>query len=176
MILGLDISSSITGATILNASGDVVFCEHWDTRNKNKFEDLLDKAEFIRLQLFSMAHKYQLEQIFIEQSLQSFRSGFSSAQTLSTLSRFNGIVSWICFKSFGIKPQYISAPSARKQAGLKISRGENSKQKVLEFVLDNVDSFDVEYTKHGNPKPGVFDRADSWIIAKAGYIKWKEKK
>jgi len=43
-------------------------------------------------------------------------------------------------------------------------------------VLDNVDSFDVEYTKHGNPKPGVFDRADSWIIAKAGYIKWKEKK
>jgi len=81
MILGLDISSSITGATILNASGDVVFCEHWDTSNKNKFEDLLDKAEFIRLQLFSMAHKYQLEQIFIEQSLQSFRSGFSSAQT-----------------------------------------------------------------------------------------------
>ena len=28
----------------------------------------------------------------------------------------------------------------------------------------------VEYTKHGNPKPGVMDKSDSWVIAKAGFI------
>ena len=27
----------------------------------------------------------------------------------------------------------------------------------------------VEYTKHGNPKPQFYDRADSIIIAKAGH-------
>ena len=175
MILGLDISTSITGATIMTAEGEVVLCESWDTRNKNKFEDLFDKADFIRLQFFRIAHKFQLEEIYIEQSLQSFRSGFSSAQTLSTLSRFNGIISWMCYKSFGLKPQYLASASARKSAGLKISRGENAKQKVLEFVLDNVPGFELEYTKHGNPKPGTFDRADSWIIAKAGLNNWKKK-
>ncbi len=176
MIFGLDISTSITGATIVDENGDVVFCESWDTRNKNKFEDLFDKAEYVRLQLFTIAHKYQIKEIYIEQSLQSFRSGFSSAQTLSTLSRFNGIVSWACYKSFGIKPKYLAASSARKLSGLKISRGQNAKQKVLEFVLDNDPSFELEYTRHGNPKPGAYDRADSWIIAKAGLSSWKKKR
>ena len=176
MILGLDISSSITGATIINKDGEVILCEHWDTRNKNKFEDIMDKCEFIRSQFFRISHKYTIEEIYVEQSLQTFRSGFSSAQTLSTLAKMNGVVSWVCFKSFGIKPQYLSASTARKQVGLKIPRGENAKSKVLEFVVDNDNQFNVEYTKHGNPKPGYFDRADSWIIAKAGYQSWKEKR
>ena len=38
------------------------------------------------------------------------------------------------------------------------------------FLLDNEPSFSVEYTKHGNPKPGSYDRADSLVIAKAGHI------
>ena len=175
MILGLDISTSITGATILDDSGRIILCESWDTRNKNKFEDLFDKAEFIRLQFFRITHKFQVKEVYIEQSLQAFRSGFSSAQTLSTLARFNGIVSWICYKSFGLKPEYMAAVSARKLAGLKVQRGEKAKDKVLKFVLDNVPNFEVEYTKHGNPKPGALDRADSWIIARAGYNSWKKK-
>ncbi|MAF37113.1 hypothetical protein CL622_08430, partial [archaeon] len=86
MILGLDISTSITGATVLDEHGSVLMCEHWDTRNKNKFEDLFAKAEQIRLELLKIHHYYEIKEIFIEQSLQSFRSGFSSAHTLSTLS------------------------------------------------------------------------------------------
>ena len=39
MILGLDISRSITGATILDEEGKIIFCESWDTRNANKFKD-----------------------------------------------------------------------------------------------------------------------------------------
>jgi Holliday junction resolvasome RuvABC endonuclease subunit len=176
MILGLDVSTSITGATILNEKGEVVFCESWDTRNANKFKDLFEKADFIRLQIFALSHKFQIKEVYIEQSLQSFRSGFSSAQTLSTLSRFNGIVSWICFKSLGIKPEYISAPSARKACEIKVPRGSKAKEEVLKHVLDILPGFVVEYTKHGNPRPGAFDRADSWVIAKAGFLKWKEKK
>ena len=39
MILGLDISTSITGATIINDSGEIVYNEAWDTRKyKNIFE------------------------------------------------------------------------------------------------------------------------------------------
>ena len=46
---------------------------------------------------------------------------------------------------------------------------KKAKETVLNFLLDNEDSFDIEYTKHANPKPGSYDRADSYIIANAGW-------
>lgn len=48
MILGLDISSSITGVTVIDETGTALFCDHFDTRNKNKFPTLLDKARFLK--------------------------------------------------------------------------------------------------------------------------------
>jgi len=176
MILGLDISTSITGATVLDEHGKVLMCEHWDTRNKNKYEDLFAKAEQIRLELLKIQHYYKIKEIFIEQSLQSFRSGFSSAHTLSTLSRFNGIVSWLCFRGFKIKPEYISATSARKLCGIKVPRGEKAKEIVLKYLLDNEPDFVINYTKYDNPAPGSYDRADSMIIAKAGLSLCQSKK
>ena len=176
MILGLDVSTSITGATLLDKDSNIVFNEAWDTR---KFKDFFDKAEFIKEKIkhvygnFSIrnsnVHDIGIRHIYIEQSLQSFRSGFSSAKTLSTLSRFNGVVSWICFDDFGIKPEYIAATTARKICGIKVPRGNKAKDVVLQHVIATEPSFILEYTKYGNPKPDTFDRADSLIIAKAGY-------
>ena len=169
MILGLDVSTSITGATVVDENGSIVSCKAWDTRNKNRYEDLFAKANLIRLELVKISHYHEIEKIYIEQSLQSFRSGFSSAQTLSTLSRFNGIVSWLCYRNFGIKPEYIAATSARKLCGIKVPKGTKAKEVVLKYLLDNEDTFEVQYTKQGNPKPDSYDRADSIVIAKAGY-------
>ena len=167
MILGLDISTTITGATVLDMSGTYVYNEYWDTRNKNHFPTIYHKAHYVKEKLLSLPYKF--EHIFIEQSLQSFRSGFSSAQTLSTLSRFNGIVSWICWDEFDRLPEMLAATSARKQVGIKVSKGEKGKQKSFDFVLANEPTFIVEYTKNGNVKPGIMDKSDSWVIAKAGY-------
>jgi len=85
------------------------------------------------------------------------------------------MVSWTAFRMLGKKPNYISASEARKTCGITVPRGTKAKEVVLDFVLDKNPSFEVEYTKFGNPKPGVTDRADSWVIAKAGLIKWQEK-
>jgi len=165
--LGLDISTSITGATVLQ-DGKIVETSFWDTRNKRHFSSIYHKARHIRDKLQDIQDRHHLDSIFIEQSLHSFRSGFSSAQTLSTLSRFNGIVSWLCADIFQIEPQMIAATSARKRAGVSIKRGDNAKQKVLEFVIDKYPSIEIQYTKHGNPKPGVLDMCDSIIVALAG--------
>lgn len=165
--LGLDISTSITGATIIQ-DGKIIKSTFWDTRNKNKFATIYDKAKFVKTQLEDLAFEYKISSIYIEQSLHSFRSGFSSAQTLSTLSRFNGIISWICWDLFKTQPEMIAATSARKQAGVAIKRGENAKEKVLEFIIDKYPDIDIQYTKHGNPKPGTLDMCDSIIIALAG--------
>ena len=169
MILGLDISTSITGYTVTKYQGDVVEYGAWDTR---KYKDFFDKAEAVKKGVTEIHTKYggEIKHIYIEQSLQSFRSGFSSAKTLSTLSRFNGIVSWLVFDQYKIKPEYLAATSARKLCGIRVPRGEKAKAVVLKFLLDNEPSFVLDYTRNGNPKPECYDKADSMVIAKAGVI------
>ena len=168
MILGLDISTSITGYTILDNDGNIIVCDHIDLRKEKNF---FQKCSAVEGRLAAIRNEYFIERIYIEQSLQSFRSGFSSAQTLSLLSKINGIVSWICYNLFGIEPEYIAATSARKLCGIKVPKGQKAKDVALQFVVDNVPSFVIEYTRHGNPKAGYADRSDSYVIAKAGWIR-----
>ena len=175
MILGLDISTSITGATILDKNGKVLINTSFDLRNKRFFPTLFKKAKHIETMLDELYYMHHFEHIYIEESLQAFRPGFSSAKTLMTLAKFNGIVSYICSARLGVEPRYIPAISARKTCGIRIPRGTKAKEVVLQHVLDNEKDFVIEYTKHGNPKPDTYDRADSLIIARAGHILWKEK-
>ena len=171
MILGLDISTSITGYTILDYEGQILACDHIDLRKEKNF---FKKIRIINGRLEDISERYEIEQVYIEQSLQSFRSGFSSAQTLSLLSKINGIVSWLCYNMFGKDPNYLAATSARKACGIKIPKGQKAKAVTLQFVVDSVPGFDVQYTKHGNPKAGYNDRSDSYVIAKAGWIRERE--
>ena len=167
MILGLDISTSITGYTILDNEGNIVTCDHIDLRKEKNF---FNKIQIINTRLEEIREEHPVEHVYIEQSLQSFRSGFSSAQTLSLLSKINGIVSWLCYNLFYGEPKYLAATSARKLCGIKVPRGQKAKIVALQFVVDNVSAFEVQYTKHGNPKAGYADRSDSYIIARAGWL------
>lgn len=172
MFLGLDISTSIVGVSVVDKSGAILLCDHIDLRKTKSF---FEKAKIVK-QYFE-DHRYLqtvIREVWVEQSLQAFRSGFSSAHTLSTLSRFNGVVSWLLYGAFCVEPNYIAASSARKLSGVTIKRGENAKKKVFQFLLDTEDTFAVEYTRHGNPKPGYYDRADSLVVAKAALALWKK--
>ena len=175
MILGLDISTSIIGITIVDDEGKIVKTDALDLRNKNHYPDVYAKYQKVFEIIRSLRHETWYEgcskfsHVFIEQSLQMFRSGFSSAKTLSTLSSFNGVVTYLCFRELGIKPEHISASSARKSCGITIKKGTKAKEQVVKFLLDNEPKFVVEYTKSGNLKPKYYDIADSIVIAKAGY-------
>ena len=94
-----------------------------------------------------------------------FRAGFSSARTLTLLSKFNGVVSWLCYDIWALEPEYIAATTARKQAGIRVPRGTKAKEVVLEHVNKTIPNFEYELTKAGNPRPGTYDRADSAILA-----------
>jgi len=181
MVLGIDISTSITGFAVI-AEGELVFYDSIDLR---KYKNIFDKTIAIKEKLLDLYEMYQcdnehklrvggsdypIEHIYIEQSLHMFMGGKSSAKTLSTLTRFNGIVSWLAFELFEIRPEFIGATSARKQAGIKVPRGQKAKQVVLEHLLNTEPAFHIEYTKHGNPKPESYDRADAIVIAKAGWV------
>jgi len=175
MIVGLDISTSISGVTVLDEEGTMIHNEAWDTR---KYKNIFEKTTYVKEKILDLYDEYGpdifdsrrdgVQHIFIEQNLQSFRSGFSSAKTLSTLSKFNGIVSWLCYDTFEIEPEYIAATTARKLNGIRIPRGTKAKKVVMQHVIDK-NLIEVEFTPAGNPRPEYYDRADSLIIAKAGY-------
>lgn len=179
MVLGFDISTSITGVALV-AEGEIIFYDSIDLR---KYKNIFEKTVAMKEKLLDLFEAYQLENenhgignseypvehIYIEQSLHMFMGGKSSAKTLSMLTRFNGIVSWLIYELFEIEPKFIGSTSARKHAGIRVPRGQKAKQVVLQHLLDNEPAFKVEYTKHGNPKPDSFDKADAIVIAKAGY-------
>ena len=179
MILGIDISTSITGFAIVG-DGQLL---HYSSIDLRKHKGVFAKAEALREYVTDLFENYQLdnesfigdspfpiEHIYIEQPLHMFMKGKSSAKTLSALMTFNGIVSWLIYELFEIEPQYIAATSARKHCGIKVKRGEKSKEVVLKHLLEHENAFHVEYTKFGNPKPESYDRADAIVVAKAGDI------
>jgi len=57
MILGLDISTSIIGITILNEDGEVVQTDALDLRNKNHYPDIFAKYQKVFETLRSLRHK-----------------------------------------------------------------------------------------------------------------------
>ena len=128
MILGLDISTSIVGVTVLDNEKQILLNVGWDLRNKRIYPNIFKKAKEVNRLLREINSQFHIEKIYIEKSLQAFRSGFSSAKTLSTLSSFNGITSWMCYDIFSIEPEYISAISARKLCGIKVPRGQKAKK------------------------------------------------
>ena len=173
MLLGLDVSTSITGATVINSDGELVFCEAWRTDKKDL--SFFDKLERIKKSIEGIKKLYKIKQVYIEEPLMGFKSGFSSAQTIAKLLRFNGAVSWICKETFRREPIHIRASSARKHCGIKVEKGKKAKDVVLNFLLDSEPSFEISYTKYGNPAKGSYDMADSIVIARAGFKLWKEK-
>ena len=137
---------------------------------------MFDKAKTVEHKLQEIFDNNKVEQVWIEESLQMFSSGMSSAKTLATLTKFNGIVSWIAWDKFGITPEYIAAVSARKEIGLTVQKGKRGKDVVMEYMLDKEAWFQVEYGRTGKIKPHFYDMADSFVVAKAGLLRCMKEK
>lgn len=104
-----------------------------------------------------------------------FTAGKSSATTIAALTKFNGIVSWIAYQ-YCPNVHFIPAVSARKQIGLKMVKGKKGKEIVMEHMLNKEAWFKVDYTRTGKIKPYCYDMADSFVIAKAGFLEWQKSK
>ena len=180
MILGLDISTSCTGWCVLHKDGTLSSMGYIDLKNK---KCLFEKAVVVKDTLSNIHLKNEIQRVFIEENLQSFRSGFSSAQTLSTLARFNGIVSYLCFEEFGFRPLFLNVNSSRKMLGIKIEREKNcgisTKEQVLNWITANALKsypWPTKTLKSGPRKgrvvlePGCYDMADAYVVAAAGLM------
>ena len=140
------------------------------------------KAKKVRQVLGSINIDYDIEKICIEENLQAFRPGLSSAKTLLTLARFNGVISYLAQEEFCIAPTFINVNSARKALGIKIKRkkdgGKPTKDQIIEWVSEELANFKwpTKVLKSGPRKdqcildPVSYDMADAYVISRAGLI------
>ena len=156
----------------------------------SKIKGLFAKAENFcdaidRLHESLTRQKIEVDAIVVEQSLQAFRRRMSSASTIATLNRFNGIVSYIARKRFGVATYQVNAVSARKNIGLTINKKSEvtTKEQVLAWVKQrpSMNKFDwpTKVLKGGPNKGSIrdevycYDIADAFVVANWGvqYLK-----
>ena len=181
IILGLDISTSITGYCLINTEAPLGHrLLHADGIIISQEKDTYTKSVIIRDLFVELAKKYKVDKIFVEENLQAFRRGFSSARTLSTLARFNGIVSYLAQDNFHAHATMLNVNSARSKVGLKVDRKNTTpiKEQILEWIKNHPDFSTYEWpTKimKSGPRKGLevqakkcYDIADAAVICFAG--------
>ena len=188
LIIGLDVSTAVTGYAVLDAkSGQLVDLGYIDTR---KTRSLWLTGDEIRKKLTLLATAGSYTGVYVEESLQRFRSGFSSAHTLSTLAKINGLTSYMARDTFGIDPLYIGSIVARGACGIKVRRAATKAEKkdtrfVKQQVFDQMILLYPDLSKQsshvwpltrpskvnpsGRMQDCCYDMMDAYVIAMAGY-------
>lgn len=186
IILGLDVSTSATGWCITSKKLETIeLIDAGFLKHKSK-HSLHEKAGDVKALFDDISKKkISIDKICIEENLQSFRTGLSSARTLMTLSRYNGIVSHECWLSTRIVPVYYNVNKARKALGIdtrkKIRKpGQNAKDIVHEWVKNHEIMSLFEWptkTLRGGPRSGMTiedpcckDLSDAFVISLCGHI------
>ncbi len=175
MILALDISTSCTGWCVFDENG------YRDTGyiDLSKHKGMYEKAGRIKTELLNLIIKYPYSKVVVEENLQAFRPGLSSAKTLMTLAQFNGVVRWICHADLNADVESINVNTARKSVGLKIDRKskKKTKEQVLEWVSGQEDiAWPTKVLKSGPNKGKIrlieqcFDMADAYVIGKSYFL------
>lgn len=188
MIFGWDISTSVVGATILDDQGNWIKSDHFDfakmAKGAESLHDKMDESQWwvedLLSPYFTGVHWH-----YFEERLANFAAGRTMLQTLMKLAGFNALFSyevWRIHQSLGtfekggkgIGTQFIHPSTVKaimKREGLIIPKGGDKKMITLDFVKNKIKGFEVFLNKNGNPHPYNFDRADSYIVARAGYLR-----
>lgn len=163
MILGLDVSTSKIGYCVIDENQKLIEVNF----KKLKEETLEDRAyEFFHKELTRIKKTYNITHVRIEEPFTMFAGGKTTAGTMSKLQRFNGMISILSFICFEMVPTMVPSRSARSKCGIKIKRGENTKKIIIDWVKQRYpEDFTFVLTRHGNPKPGTDDMADSVVVA-----------
>jgi Holliday junction resolvasome RuvABC endonuclease subunit len=176
MILGLDVSTSKTGWCILDSDGSLI---RMGCAKSDPDDDLFEKAEKLVAELKEALSQVKSPvEIVIEEPLLRFAKGMSSASTLLTLNRYNGMVTHACWKSLGVKPTHLNVIFARRRLGIKKEKGANVKEVVMDWVSRDVPEYEwpTKSVTRGKKKGQVvfqescFDVADAYVMAKAAHV------
>lgn len=179
---GLDISTSCTGWAICESEGGEVTRIELGHMKLSKCTDLVSKALFVERELRRLQDLCPIDEVYIEENMQAFHPGASSAQTIVKLAKFNGIVSFLAHQVTGKTPVDVNVNWARKSLGIRLQRekvcGISTKEQVFSWVSSHpsLQGYDWPHrTLSSGPRKGArileahaYDMADAFVIVMAG--------
>ena len=180
-VLGLDVSTANVGVCVIDTGcrqGGRVQLAYGIPLSK--FKGLYTKASILREHLLDIASKHNIDIIIIEESLQRFRGGMSSAGVIAKLNRFNGIASYLARSVLDVPLHLANVVSTRKSIGCSINRKSelSTKEQVLAWVTAHPDmsgfEWPIKILKSGPNKgkkctEGIcYDIADAFVVALFG--------
>lgn len=181
ILLGLDISTSITAYSLIDTEQPQRNCIiKFDGIHLSKEKSIYDKADLVKNHLLNVKKEFNVDIVYVEESLQAFRRGLSSAKTLSTLARFNGVVCYLAEDIFKCPVNLINVIHARSNLGIKLNRKSkvNVKDQVLEWVKQHETAHHISWptkTMKSGPRKGMiiddkscYDIADSIVMSLYG--------
>jgi len=137
MILALDVSTTTIGVAIID-NKKVIEIEAIELK---KTKDLLDKIVFVEdwFNTSPLLKKYKkkIKEVRIEQFLQNFRRGFSSAATITKLAGFNTAIQYLVYVKLSLRPNMVSSNTARSSIGINLDKSRDTKEQICEFVHEH---------------------------------------
>ena len=168
--IGLDISTNKVGYGIINY--DDLELIKYGCIDVSKQTDIFDKLLAVKKILLQIKN-YNVDKVFIEDILNKFVSGKSTVKTIIKLAKFNALVSYECINILSREQIHLNVLHARKLAmGHSVPRGLNSKEYVLNKILEWYNDIILPKKKSGKYDSSAFDICDAILIARAGIMTW----
>lgn len=118
-LLALDVSTSTIGIALFEDMGDkgkLKLLHHVSPKVKpkpeSKMEELFKKVEIFEKEFLLQYKNFGITRVVIEEPLLQSNNVY----TISTLLRFNGMISKSCYDTLGVVPDFISSYDSRKFA------------------------------------------------------------
>ena len=176
-VLGLDISTSVIGICLIDEKEQVILLDGIKLTSTT-LSNMWEKADRGIEEIKKLVGDKKIERIYVEANAKMFSTGFSSADTLLTLAKFNGLISYLSHKAFKAEVVDVNVTSARKAVGFRNAKVD--KRPVKEKVFEYATALHPEYPwKRHVAKTGksqgqevynteMKDACDAWVICVGG--------
>lgn len=113
-----------------------------------------------------------IARVFVEANAKRFAPGMTSADTILTLAKMNGLVSYLVHKKFNAPVFDVLPVTARARLGIKV-KGKNQKEQAFQHVLKQHPEFPwiTHVVKGKSVVDGVNrDLCDAFILTRASQL------
>lgn len=145
IILGLDVSTACLGISIVSYDGNkpkLLYISHIkpaiDTKKYKGAEALFAKSRIFKEQFSDLCNSLGINQLISDIVIEEPLLNGRNAWTVSTLLKFNGMISESIYELTGVVPQYISSFDARKYAFPDLMAVRKYNKKGKEYCYDKV--------------------------------------
>ncbi len=171
-ILGLDLSTTTIGFAVVE-SDDLSIVELGHISLK-KIDGLFNKVDHAVPQIAAIIVGLCITKCCVEESVQMFTMGMSSAHTILTLAKFNALVSYHVRNQVGdANITFVKPGEARRSCGVILTTkakagGASQKEQTYQQLTSSTGllaNVKFELTKTGKQRPESYDRADAFVVA-----------